>query len=77
MHQKARDRIAARLFEAKPEHRDFYLDQYLDCRDCATEWDAGHWGLDGSEFAKTAAAFDAFWEDKGNDTRWPAEPRLT
>ena len=74
MHQKARDRMARMLFSAKPEHRDHYLDQYLDYRDRATEWDGSNWGLDGSCFSSIAEEFDAFWSSKGNENRWPREP---
>lgn len=45
MHRSARDRLFREIAEAKPERRDHYLDQYLDYRDLATEWDADQWGL--------------------------------
>lgn len=45
MHEKARIRSFERLAKCKPEHVDFWLDDYNDGRLRATEWDAGQWGL--------------------------------
>ena len=45
MHPKARDRMLRRLATCLPEHQDYYLDEYLDSAQRATEWDAAQWGL--------------------------------
>ncbi|MFI6465696.1 hypothetical protein [Streptomyces sp. NPDC050538] len=45
--RKAFDVLAERIAAAAtPEVRDVLLDQWLDYRDRATEWDARRWGFD-------------------------------
>jgi len=44
---KAFERLASELTLAtNPVRRDELLDEWLDYRDCATEWDAQQWGFD-------------------------------
>ncbi|MFI9012615.1 hypothetical protein ACIGZI_01115 [Streptomyces griseus] len=46
-HPKAFQRIADQLATTTdPDHRNELLDQWLDIRDQATEWDARRWGFD-------------------------------
>ena len=45
-HPRAFQRIANDIATtADPDKRDELLDEWLDCRDRATEWDADQWGL--------------------------------
>lgn len=46
-HQEAFNRLAVRLlsYDGDRARQDQVLDQWIDYRDRATEWDAAHWGL--------------------------------